>query len=136
LPVQVFDTHPVEFSLIPHSGVTHQDDNIAEKVTSSWSLPLQLKPNAVEYEEHKPHSVGRKILGMPLFVGSWASGRRLSFVASIPTGGRFMLIRFTKTQKKRNGAGTFGFLVTLKKYEQYEKRPEGLRGLSWRTDYD
>ena len=41
LPAQVFDTHLVEFSLIPHSGVTHQDDNIAEKVTSSWS-PLAI----------------------------------------------------------------------------------------------
>jgi hypothetical protein len=47
-----------------------------------------------------------------------------------------MLIRFTKTQKKRNGAGTFGFLVTLKKYKRCEKCLEGLRGLSWRTDYD
>ena len=38
--------------------------------------------------------------------------------------------------EERNGAGTFGFLVTLKKYERCEKCPEGLRGLSWRTDYD
>ena len=31
------DTHS-EFSLIPHSGVTHQDDYIGKKITSSWSL--------------------------------------------------------------------------------------------------
>jgi hypothetical protein len=40
-----------------------------------------------------------------------------------------------KTQKKWNGAGTFGFLVTLKKHER-KNGPQGWRGLSWRTDYD
>jgi hypothetical protein len=47
-----------------------------------------------------------------------------------------MLMRFKNTEKW-NGAGTFGFLVTLKKHERYEKCPQkDLRGLSWRTDYD
>jgi hypothetical protein len=93
------------------------------------TFPLQLRPNGVEYEEHKPHSVGRKTLGMLLFVG--VLGKRTAFeFRSIPTGGRFMLIRFTKTQKKRNRAGTFGFLVTLRKYERCQKCPEGLPGLS------
>ncbi len=31
-PLQVFDTHPVKFSLISHSGIAHQDDDIAEEV--------------------------------------------------------------------------------------------------------
>jgi len=47
----------------------------------------QLKPNAVEYEERKSHSVGRRILSILLFVGSGASGRCLSFLAPIPTAG-------------------------------------------------
>jgi hypothetical protein len=40
-----------------------------------------------------------------------------------------------KTQKKWNGAGTFGSLVTLKKNERHDAA-EGLRGLSCSTDYD
>jgi len=36
-----------------------------------------MRPNAVEYEEHKPHSVGRKTIGMLLFVG--VLGNRTAF---------------------------------------------------------
>jgi hypothetical protein len=41
-----------------------------------------------------------------------------------------------KAREKRNGAGTFGFLVTLKKMNGVKDAAEGLRGLSWRTDHD
>src|SRR2546425_12534417 len=37
LPVQILDTHPEEFSFVPHSRVAHQDDDVTEKVTSSWA---------------------------------------------------------------------------------------------------
>jgi hypothetical protein len=37
LPIQVFDTHPEEFSFVPHPGVAHQDDNVPEEFTSSWA---------------------------------------------------------------------------------------------------
>jgi len=35
LPIQVLDTHPEEFSFVPHSCVAHQDDDVAKKFTSS-----------------------------------------------------------------------------------------------------
>ena len=41
-----------------------------------------------------------------------------------------------KTQKKWNGAGTFGLLATLKKMNDVKNAAEGLRGLSGRTEYD
>jgi len=41
-----------------------------------------------------------------------------------------------KTQVEWNGAGTFGFLVTLKKHERCERRRSRAARLSWRTDYD
>jgi hypothetical protein len=53
--------------------------------------------------------------------GYSASGRRLSFLASVPTGGDHV-DEIHKTQEKWNGAGTFGSLVTLKKHERCEKR--------------
>src|SRR6202021_1815674 len=31
------DAHPEEFSFVPHSRVAHQDDDVTEKVTSSWA---------------------------------------------------------------------------------------------------
>jgi len=34
VPIQVFDTHPEKFSLVPHPCVAHQDDDVAEKFTS------------------------------------------------------------------------------------------------------
>jgi hypothetical protein len=44
------------------------------------------------------------------------------FPCPSPDRWRFMLMRFTKTQEEWNGAGTFCFLVTLKKHERCEKR--------------
>jgi hypothetical protein len=41
-----------------------------------------------------------------------------------------------KTQKKWNGAGTFGLRATLKKMNDVKNAAEGLRGLSGRTEYD
>jgi hypothetical protein len=37
LPVQILDSHPEEFSFVPHSPVAHQDDDVTKKVTSSWA---------------------------------------------------------------------------------------------------
>jgi hypothetical protein len=37
LPIQVLDTHPEELSFVPHSRVPHQDDDVPEKLTSSWA---------------------------------------------------------------------------------------------------
>jgi len=48
-----------------------------------------------------------------------ASGRRLSFLASVPTGGDHV-DEIHKTQEKWNGAGTFAVLGTLKKKELCE----------------
>jgi len=50
-----------------------------------------------------------------------ASGGRLSFLAPVPTGGDHV-DEIHETQEEWNGAGTFGFLVTLKKHERCEKR--------------
>jgi hypothetical protein len=47
LPIQVLDTHPEEFSFVPHSGVAHQDDDGAEKVTST------LAPAASQSSRHQ-----------------------------------------------------------------------------------
>jgi len=35
LPIEILNAHPVEFTLISHSGIAHQDDDIAEKVEGS-----------------------------------------------------------------------------------------------------
>ena len=85
------------------------------------TFPPQLKSNAVEYESHKPHSVGRRSSGILWFVGSWASGPRVS---SLPRSRpeEIHVDQIHKTQKKWNGAGTFGLLLTLKKHERCEKR--------------
>ena len=56
-----------------------------------------------------------------------SSGHKKSFVAPLPTGGDHV---DGITQKKSNGAGTFGFLVTLKKMNDLKNAAEGLRGLS------
>jgi len=37
LPIQILDTHPEEFSFVPHSCVAHQDDDVPEKITSPWA---------------------------------------------------------------------------------------------------
>ena len=34
-PIQILDTHPEEFSFIPHSCIAHQDNDVPEKVTST-----------------------------------------------------------------------------------------------------
>jgi hypothetical protein len=59
----------------------------------------------------------------------------LSFLAPVPSGGDHV-DEIHKTKKKWNGAGTFSFLVTLKKHAGVNNAAEGLRGLSWRADYD
>jgi hypothetical protein len=62
--------------------------------------------------------------------------KRTVFEFSCPAlTGEIMLMRF-KNKEKWNGAGTFGFLVTLMKMNDVRSAREGLRGLSWRTDYD
>ncbi len=38
-PIQVFNVYPVEFALVSHSGIAHQDDNVAEE-RSAWLLPF------------------------------------------------------------------------------------------------
>lgn len=52
-----------------------------------------------------------------------------------PTGGDHV-DEIRKIQKKWNGAGTFGSLVTLKIHAERENAAEGWAGLSWRGDYD
>src|SRR6516165_3656594 len=44
LPIQVFDTHPEEFSFVPHSCVAHQDDDVPEKFTCSWAPAASQSP--------------------------------------------------------------------------------------------
>jgi hypothetical protein len=46
-----------------------------------------------------------------------------------------MQIGDSQNPEESNGAGTFRFLVTLKKHER-KNAPQGWLGLSWRTDYD
>jgi hypothetical protein len=58
-----------------------------------------------------------------------ASRWRLSFLASVPTDGDDV-DEIHKTQKKWNGAGTFGFLVTLKKMNHVKNATERSRGLN------
>src|SRR5215469_9188425 len=36
LPIEILDTRAVELSLVSHARVAHQNDNVAEKVTSSF----------------------------------------------------------------------------------------------------
>jgi hypothetical protein len=55
-----------------------------------------------------------------LFVGVWGSGRRLSFLAMVPTDGDHVY-EIHKIWEEWNRAGTFGFLVTLKKHERCER---------------
>jgi hypothetical protein len=62
-----------------------------------------------------------KIAVLTCFDAEFGSGRRLSFLASVPTGGDHV-DEIHKTQEKWNGAGTFGFLMTLRKHERCEKR--------------
>jgi hypothetical protein len=64
-----------------------------------------------------------------------ARRRRLSFLAPVSTAGDHVA-EIHKTQEESNGAGTFGFLVTLRRMNDVKNAAEGLRGLSWRTDYD
>src|SRR5215831_19509151 len=37
LPIEIFDAHAVEFPLVSHSRVAHQDDDVAEKLKGSPS---------------------------------------------------------------------------------------------------
>jgi hypothetical protein len=71
---------------------------------------------------------------LPLDAGFRKPALCLSFLAPALTG-EIMLMRL-KNKEKWNGAGTFGFLVTLMKMNAVKSAREGLRGLSWRTDYD
>ena len=64
-----------------------------------------------------------------------ASGRRLRFLAPVPTGGDHV-DEVHKIQEEWTGAGTFGFLVTLKKHVRREKRRRRIARMSGRTDYD
>jgi hypothetical protein len=73
------------------------------------------------------------IIGVLLFVGFGASGRRLSFLAwSRPA--EIHVDEIHKNRRKRNGGGTFRFLGTLKKHDVKNAAEDC--GLSWRTDYD
>jgi hypothetical protein len=36
-PIEIFDTHPVEFSFVSDSGVAHEDDNVLKKLKASFS---------------------------------------------------------------------------------------------------
>jgi hypothetical protein len=45
LPIQVLDTHPEEFSFVPHSCVAHQDDDVPEKFASSWAPAASQSPS-------------------------------------------------------------------------------------------
>jgi hypothetical protein len=37
LPIETLDAHAVEFTLVSHSGIAHQDDDVAEKLKGSPS---------------------------------------------------------------------------------------------------
>ena len=63
----------------------------------------------------------RKLAVSTCFDAEFRKRTSFAFLAPVPTGGDHV-DEIHKTQEKWNGAGTFGFLVTLKKHEGCEKR--------------
>jgi len=48
IPIEILNAHLVEFALISHSGIAHQDDNVAKEVGCSLS-PLAISGRSKQY---------------------------------------------------------------------------------------
>jgi hypothetical protein len=35
-PIQILDAHPVKLSFVPHARITHQDDDVSEKLKAAF----------------------------------------------------------------------------------------------------
>ena len=109
------------------------DEVVASLTREKWVRPLQNAKNPidtliriVQSTSLKPEDLQRRcpLNNLSQEMSPLDAGFRertaFKFPCPSPDWWRFMLMRFTK--RRRNGAGTFGSLVTLKKHERCEKR--------------
>jgi hypothetical protein len=64
LPIETLNAHPVEFTLVSHSRIVHQDDDVAEKLKGSPSPGVGL--SSFEQLPFWVHHQGRGIDRMPV----------------------------------------------------------------------
>jgi AcrR family transcriptional regulator len=106
------------------------DEIVASLTRENWVRPLQNAKNPIDtlIPIVQSRSLGPEALrrGCPRHDLSREmlpldAGFHKSFLAPVPIG-RDHVDEIHKTQEKWNGAGTFGFLVTLNKHERRERR--------------